>query len=96
MDPVIKNRSHDHDHAPFRGDTSSVGWDSWSTYVQNLKSISNHYEDRKDDANSIVRPSGRGTVHSRPHKMFLHFHDLWTLLNKIREGVAQSPFEHFA
>ena len=39
----------------------------------------------------IVRPSGRGTVHSRPHKIFLHFLDLWTLLNKIREGVALSP-----
>ena len=39
----------------------------------------------------IVRPSGRGTVHSRPHKTFLHFHDLSTLLNKIREGVALSP-----
>ena len=39
----------------------------------------------------LVRPSGRGTVHSRPHKIFLHFHDLWTLLNKIREGVAPSP-----
>ena len=38
--------------------------------------------------NYIVRPSGRGTVHSRPHKIFLHFHDLSTLLNKIREGVA--------
>jgi len=32
----------------------------------------------------IVRPSGRGAVHSRPHKIFLHFHDLLTLLNKIR------------
>ena len=39
----------------------------------------------------LVRPSGRGTVHSRPHKIFLHFHDLWTLLNKIRECVALSP-----
>ena len=39
----------------------------------------------------IVRPSGRGTVHSRPHKIFLHFHDLSSLLNKIREGVALSP-----
>ena len=39
----------------------------------------------------LVRPSGRGTVHSRPHKIFLHFHDLWALLNKIREGVALSP-----
>jgi len=38
----------------------------------------------------IVRPSGSGTVHSRPHKIFLHFHDLWTILNKIREGVALS------
>ena len=43
------------------------------------------------DYDSIVRPSGRGTVHSRPHKLFLHFHDLSTLLNKIREGVALSP-----
>ena len=40
---------------------------------------------------NIVRPSGRGTVHSRPHKIFLHFHDLSTLLNNIREGVALSP-----
>ena len=40
---------------------------------------------------ALVRPSGRGTVHSRPHKIFLHFHDLWTLLNKIRAGVALSP-----
>ena len=24
-------------------------------------------------------------------KYFLQFHDLWTLLNKIREGVALSP-----
>ena len=24
-------------------------------------------------------------MHSRPHKIFLHFHDLWTVLNKIRE-----------
>ena len=39
----------------------------------------------------LVRPSGRGTVHSRPHKIFLHFHDLLALLNKIREGVALSP-----
>ena len=39
----------------------------------------------------IVRPSGRGTVHWRPHKIFLHFHDLSTILNKIREGVALSP-----
>ena len=23
----------------------------------------------------LVRPSGRGTVHSRPHKIFLHFHE---------------------
>ena len=38
----------------------------------------------------LVRPSGRGTVHSHPHKIFLHFHDLSTLLNKIREGVALS------
>ena len=38
----------------------------------------------------VVRPSGRGTVHSRPHKIFLHFHDLWILLNKIREGVVLS------
>ena len=44
---------------------------------------------RKDG--ELVRPSGRGTVHSRPHKIFWHFHDLWTLLNKIREGVALSP-----
>ena len=40
--------------------------------------------------NKLVRPSGRGTVHSRPHKIFLHFHDLSTLLNNIREGVALS------
>ena len=39
----------------------------------------------------LVRPSVRGTVHSRPHKIFLHFHDLSTILNKIREGVALSP-----
>ena len=41
----------------------------------------------------IIRPSGRGrpTVHSRPHKIFLHFHDIWTLLNKVREDVALSP-----
>ena len=39
----------------------------------------------------LVLPSGMGTVNSRPHKIFLHFHDLWTLLNKIREGVALSP-----
>jgi len=38
----------------------------------------------------LVRPSGRGTVHSRPPKIFLQFQGLWTLLNKIREGV------HFA
>ena len=43
----------------------------------------------------IVRPSGKGTVHSRPHKIFLHFHQLWTLLNKIREGVALSPLRIF-
>ena len=42
-------------------------------------------------ASTVVRPSGRGTVHWRPHKIFLHFHDLSTLLNKIREGVALSP-----
>jgi len=24
-------------------------------------------------------------VHWRPHKIFLQFHDLWTLLSKIRE-----------
>ena len=39
----------------------------------------------------LVRPSGRGTVHSRPHKIFLQFQGLWTLLNKIRDGVALSP-----
>ena len=44
---------------------------------------------RRENFFVIVRPSG--TVHSRPHKIFLHFHDLWTLLNKIREGVALSP-----
>jgi len=42
----------------------------------------------------IVRQSGRGTVHSRPHKIFLHFHDLWTVLNKIR-GCRLVTFEHF-
>ena len=52
-----------------------------------------HYTDqsRPTDKLRIVRPSDRGTVHSRPHKIFLHFHDLLTLLNKIREGVALSP-----
>jgi len=44
---------------------------------------------------AIAQQSGRGTVHSRPHKIFLHFHDLWTLLNKIREGVALSPLSIF-
>ena len=44
---------------------------------------------------TIVRRSGRGTVHWRPHKIFLHFHQLWTLLNKIREGVALSPLRIF-
>jgi len=43
----------------------------------------------------LVRRSGRGTVHWRPHKIFLHFHQLWTLLNKIREGVALSPLRIF-
>ena len=44
-----------------------------------------------DGSTIIVRPSGRGTVHWRPHEIFLQFHGLSTLLNKIREGVALSP-----
>ena len=44
---------------------------------------------------TIVRRSGRGTVHWRPHKIFLHFHQLWTLLSKIRESVALSPLRMF-
>ena len=40
---------------------------------------------------TLVRLSGRGTMHSRPHKIFLYFHDFWALLNKISEGVALSP-----
>ena len=39
----------------------------------------------------LVRQSGRGTVHSRPHKIFLQFQGLWTLLSKITEGVALTP-----
>jgi len=42
-------------------------------------------------AKLVVRPSGRGTVHSRPHKIFLQFQGLWTLIDKIREGVALTP-----
>jgi len=43
--------------------------------------------------NLIVRPSNpdfEWCVHWHPHEIFLQFHDLWTLLNKIREGVALS------
>jgi len=43
----------------------------------------------------LVRRSGRGTVHYRPFKIFLHYHQLWTLLSKIREGVALSPLRIF-
>jgi len=43
----------------------------------------------------LVRRSGRGTVHWRPCKIFLHFHQLWTILSKIREGVALSPLSIF-
>ena len=51
--------------------------------------------DQKCDLESVVRRSGRGTVHWRPHKIFLHFHQLWTLLSKIREGVALSLLRIF-
>ena len=51
--------------------------------INAYKCISTRYNENAITYN-IVRPSGRGTVHSRPHKIFLHFHDLWTLLNKIR------------
>jgi len=50
---------------------------------------------KQRDLDEIVRQSGRGTVHWRPHKIFLHFHHLWTLLSKIREGVALSPLSIF-
>jgi len=56
-----------------------------------IATISHRHAVTNNPQADVVRPSGRGTVQSRPHKIFLHFHDLWTLLNKIREDVALSP-----